>query len=158
MSKKYFVNCQTLEELKKEYKKLAMMYHPDRPNGNEEIMKAVNNEYEMLFNILKEKQEVKEDKLNNENSAEFINIINELIHCEGLEIELTGTWCWLSGNTYQYKNIIKGLGFKWASAKKMWYLKPENYVSSKHKAWDMDKIRNTYGSQKVETKKAYAIA
>ena len=46
---KYFNNINTLEELKKQYKKLAMKYHPDRPNGSEEIMKQVNNEYEKMF-------------------------------------------------------------------------------------------------------------
>ena len=40
---KYFTNCRILDELKKEFRRLAMLNHPDR-GGDEETMKAINNE------------------------------------------------------------------------------------------------------------------
>lgn len=49
---KYFVNCKSLEELKKEFRRLAMIHHPDR-GGDVEVMKAINNEYDALFPALK---------------------------------------------------------------------------------------------------------
>jgi len=42
----FFEKCRNLVELKHEFKRLVMRYHPDRPNGDEEIMKAVNAEYD----------------------------------------------------------------------------------------------------------------
>ena len=45
---KYFTNCRTLDELKKEYRRLAMLNHPDR-GGDEATMKAINNEYDAVF-------------------------------------------------------------------------------------------------------------
>lgn len=45
---KYFTNCRTLDELKKEYRRLAMLHHPDR-GGDTETMKAINNEYDAVF-------------------------------------------------------------------------------------------------------------
>lgn len=45
---KYFTSCTTLDELKKEYRRLAMLNHPDH-GGNEETMKAINNEYDAVF-------------------------------------------------------------------------------------------------------------
>lgn len=45
---KYFSNCRTLDELKKEYRRLAMLNHPDR-GGDDETMKAINNEYDAVF-------------------------------------------------------------------------------------------------------------
>lgn len=45
---KYFTNCRTLDELKKEFRRLAMLNHPDR-GGDEETMKAINNEYDAVF-------------------------------------------------------------------------------------------------------------
>ena len=55
MTKTYFVNVATLEELRKQYKKLIKMYHPDNVGGSDEDMKAINAEYERLFKILKDK-------------------------------------------------------------------------------------------------------
>ena len=49
---KYFTNCRTLDELKKEYRRLAMLNHPDR-GGDEETMKAINNEYDAVFPTFK---------------------------------------------------------------------------------------------------------
>lgn len=49
---KYFTNINSLDELKKEYRRLVMLNHPDR-GGDVEIMKAINNEYDMMFPVLK---------------------------------------------------------------------------------------------------------
>ena len=39
----YFANIKNLDELKAQYRRLAMMYHPDR-GGSVEIMQAINAE------------------------------------------------------------------------------------------------------------------
>lgn len=49
---KYFAQCKNLEELKKEFRRLAMIHHPDR-GGDVETMKEINNEYDMMFPVLK---------------------------------------------------------------------------------------------------------
>lgn len=49
---KYFTNCTTLDELKKEFRRLCMKHHPDR-GGDTATMAAINAEYEDLFPILK---------------------------------------------------------------------------------------------------------
>ena len=42
----WFSKVKTLEDLKKEYKKLAMQYHPDRPGGDTAKMQQINGEYD----------------------------------------------------------------------------------------------------------------
>ena len=163
----FFQDCNNIEDLKAEYKKLAMQFHPDRPTGNLEKMKLLNNEYEILFALLKNKhKKVNEDKTEttytstegtSETARDFINVINELINCEGLIIEISGSWLWLSGETKKYKDIIKSLNFRWASKKLMWYLKPEDSLNKKHKPMSMEDIRKKYGSQKIETKKTFSL-
>ncbi len=40
--------CLDLELINKKYKLLAMKHHPDRPDGNHETFKAINNAHKML--------------------------------------------------------------------------------------------------------------
>ena len=55
---KYFTNCMNLDELKKEFRRLAMIHHPDR-GGDGETMKAINAEYDLMFPALKIKTAAK---------------------------------------------------------------------------------------------------
>ena len=49
---KYFTNIKTLDDLKKEYRRLVMLNHPDR-GGDLETMKIINLEYEQKHEELK---------------------------------------------------------------------------------------------------------
>lgn len=51
---KFFENVGTLDELKSEFRRLAMIHHPDR-GGDTETMAAINSIYEKLFPIMKAK-------------------------------------------------------------------------------------------------------
>ena len=107
---KWFKNCKTIEDAKELYKKLCREYHPDlNENDTTETMKSINNEFETVFKILKNKHRAdntdttadsRENETTTETPAEFMSIINSLISCEGLTIELVGRWIWVSGNTY----------------------------------------------------------
>lgn len=50
---KWFSNPKSLEELKKQYKKLACKHHPDITGGSEKDMKEINTEYDIFFASLK---------------------------------------------------------------------------------------------------------
>lgn len=146
---RYFVNVKTLEELKKEYKKLAMQYHPDRQGGDLKVMQEINVEYEVMFKRLKDSSQNEYEKNSDEVASEYIEIINKIINLDGVNIEICGTWIWLSGNTKEYKDIFKELGFKWAKKKLMWYLGER--IGHKKGEWSMDKIRDTFGSERVKS-------
>lgn len=49
---KYFTACKTLDELKKEYRRLAMLHHPD-VGGDTATMQAINAEFDALFPLLR---------------------------------------------------------------------------------------------------------
>ena len=55
----YFKNISSLAELKKVYRAVAMKNHPDM-GGSEEVMKNINIEYEVMFNILSTRENVHE--------------------------------------------------------------------------------------------------
>ena len=160
---KYFKNCKTLEELKKEYKRLMIKYHPDlnKDENATNIAQAINNEYDQMFEVLKNAYNNKTENKNKqtyETPEYFKNIINILITCEGLKIEIIGSWLWIGGDTFKHKDIIKSLGFAWSKAKKLWYLSDNgNKFTGKKKGQNIEDIRNKYGSQTIETQKAVYI-
>lgn len=159
---KWFKDCTNIEEAKELYKKLCREFHPDlNESDTTETMKSINNEFEQVFKTLKNKhKESKADTTTNsrengagttETPAEFMHIINSLVSCEGLTIELVGRWIWLTGNTYQYKDVIKGLGFRYASKKKAWYWhSPEDSCRSR-KGLSLDEIKSKYGCKSFAT-------
>ena len=140
----YFENCNTKEEMKKEYKRLSKKLHPDVNNGDDKEFKEMLNEYQ------------------NKQSFDFSNMEEDfkiafmaVSVLDGIDIEVIGTWIWLSGDTKPIKEALKEAGFKWASKKKMWYFGTTTKSRGKQ---TIDQIRKTYGSQTIKTSKTKRIA
>ena len=166
MTKTYFVNVATLEELRKQYKKLIKMYHPDNVGGSDEDMKAINAEYERLFKILKDKhtQETEETEAaggyqstysknmyNFEDDSALREMLTRIINFD-CEMELLGAWRWVV-NSYNYRKELKELGFKYGSQKKAWYFHTEAFRKSSNKKLSLDDIRSYYGTTKIKEEK-----
>lgn len=164
MTKTFFSGVTTLEELKKEYRQLCMLHHPDL-GGNTETMQQINREYEHVFNLLKDQHnqaaaEEAEREPNpakrhtrpiNETPEEYQEIILKLLKIGGIEIELCGSWLWIFGDTYAHKAELKAAGCKWASKKYMWYWRPESEAcTGNRKSRTMKYIRQRYGSEKIQ--------
>jgi hypothetical protein len=67
---------------------------------------------------------------------------------EGVEAELCGSWIWCRGNTYEYKDQLKAMGFKWSKSKSSWHWHHEETGSHWYRGKaSMDQIRAKYGSQ-----------
>ena len=151
---KYFKECKSVEECKKLYKKLAFIHHPDR-GGDTETMKTINAEFDYVMenNIFKSsKKDTKKDY--DFSSSQFKDIISALVRLDGLEIEITGCFIWVTGNTYPQKDIIKSLGFRYSKNKKAWYIAPPEYFAQKRsykKSYSMNDIRSKYGSTRFES-------
>lgn len=148
---KYFTLSSNMEigDIKKQYKTLAFKFHPDitgRDTNKE--MQEIIAEYEK---VLKELGKVKNKNYQLDN--EYINIIDALIKLkmENVTIEICGWFIYVHGNTKPYKNALgkEGLKLLWNGKKQAWYYKPSWYQKRNRKAWSMEKIRDVYGSEKV---------
>ena len=152
---KFFKNPETLEDLKAQYKTLAKKHHPDC-GGRTEDMQEVNAEFEKLFNLLKNThRNAKGEKYTSntettETAEQFKTIIEQLINLEGVEIEICGSWIWLTGNTKEHKEAIKALKFRWSKKKLAWYYHEGEFKKMGKRSLSLDEIRNLYGSEKVE--------
>lgn len=149
----------TAEAIKTAYKKASIKYHPDRNPAGAEMMKSVNAAYDLLKTMGSATGTSEEGETWSDLGDELNEILNELAAMAGLVIEVCGCWVWISGDTMQHKDAIKALGCMWASKKKMWYFRPAGQRSKKRGgSWDMDKIRDSYGSGLYTGRKAYRTA
>jgi hypothetical protein len=152
---KYFeiTSDTTIDDLKKQYYRLAKIHHPDA-GGTNEAFREMNDEYEKLQNIiLNQGGFSSNEKTNEQNISEiYRDIINSIITIPGIVIELVGSWIWISGNTYPVKEQIKAAGFKFHSKKVMWFWYPGEYKKYNNIEMDMDDIRKTYGSETIKNR------
>ena len=171
MSKNYFENITNIEDLKTAYKKLALQFHPDRPNGNTETMKLINIEYDTLFTALRNIHKKVDSEGNTteytattnttETSEDFKNIINELINCNDIEISIVGSWLWVAGEgTKIIKAKLKELGFFWNSKRILWQLKPasDRKYKFKNSKEDNTQIKSRYGETKIISNRTFSLA
>jgi hypothetical protein len=160
----FFSTCKTLDEAKKQYRALAMIHHPDK-GGDVEVMKEIINQFEKFV--------PQTEKFAGEtaqwNSAEFVAIINDLIHIPGIIIEITGSYISVMGETKPVKDLIKAINVdgakypmysdaQWHSTHKHWFFKPAGYRPFTNKKYSMDEIRNMHGSENVKTNQRPTIA
>ena len=132
-----------INEAKKIYKVLAKRLHPD-VGGSTEEFKLLNEVYNhVLEHGISFIEGVEFD-------LELEKVISKILHYDNLIIEVVGSWIWLSGETRAIKEVLKGLKFKWASKKKMWYYGEMKGRNPKQKS--MDDIKAKYGCQTVKTK------
>lgn len=146
---KFFAACTTLDELKKEYRRLAMIHHPDH-GGDTATMQAINGEYSEAFARLKDQHNAAADEAHQttETPEEFIAIISQLLRFPGLIVELCGSWLWITGETYAVRDQLKAAGCRWSSSKKAWYWHHPEEGHRWHKGTaTMSDIRTKYGSQ-----------
>ena len=143
----FFKNVNSLDELKKEYRRLVMIHHPDH-GGDTATMQAINAEHDALFEMLKAKHNAEhdEDHQTTETPEEFREIIEALLRMDGVEVELCGSWLWIGGNTRAHKDELKAAGCRWSSSKKLWYWRHAEDAQRWHRGRStIGEIRTKYG-------------
>lgn len=161
---RYFTNCHCIEDVKEEYRRLAKMLHPDN-GGDAEEFKRMMQAYTSAYNRFKGVHRKQTDKSTQDakkgtqdayasahddfSAEQFADIINKVIGLDGVDIDIVGTWIWLSGNTFIYKDIIKAAGFFWSTKHKKWYYNGSKKKSKKHSKMDYNDICNLHGVYSV---------
>lgn len=159
---KYFSNCKTIDDVKQIYHRLCKELHPDN-GGNAADFVAMRAEFAKAFDRLKDIHVNKAGETYHKETTEtpeaFASIIDQIIHLEGIKIEIIGSWIWITGNTYAHREIIKAAGFAWSKSKSAWYHTGEAPTGKKWRGrYSMKGLREKWGTQEVETEPQKKIA
>lgn len=119
----YFAGCADLQALKARYRELAKAHHPDlHPEEGDEVMKAINAEYDELVRRLSHvsadgRTEATAEQAQNaaDMATAYREAVYKIIHLDGIEIELCGAWLWVGGDTYKHRDALKAAGYRWAN-------------------------------------------
>lgn len=151
----YFDDVTTIEELKQTFRRLCFEHHPDK-GGDTATMQAINEAYEVRLRELAQSEKDTEAAINI--GKQYQEQIQKIIHLPEIQIEVCGSWIWVSGQTFPVKTQLSDAGYFWARKKKVWYWKPPHMKSTNRKPQSMEWIREKYGSVPVENEAAPLIS
>jgi hypothetical protein len=161
MTNIYFLDCSSIEEIKRKFKQLALKHHPDL-GGDPEIMKEVNRQYQEALkkgdgqsytgDDQKEHIYKYHDELEEELAQKMMDLI--ALKMADVEIYLIGLWLWIIGDSKEYKDKLKALGCWWHPKRECWYFKPQQ-IKSKRSKGSLEDLAKKYGIENVHHFKKY---
>lgn len=150
---KFFEGVKTLDELRKEYRRLAFIYHPDK-GGDTHLMQILNHQYDLLSKkLINANPDFSDARKEYEQqvSEEMRQRLDRIINIPGILIELIGNWIWITGNTFSVRETLKGEGYKFSHPKTAWYWHKGEYSKKSGKFISMDEMRNLWGAETIDS-------
>jgi hypothetical protein len=150
----FFQSCKTLDDVKALYRTLAKEHHPDK-GGDVGTMQAINSQYTLKCeSIIKGSNLFTPEEADTEllNTEKYKEALQAIVYLDGLNIELVGTWIWVTGETRKHKEALKAALFMYASKKVAWYFRTSEYKVHNLIPMTLEEIRAKYGSEKVNSK------
>lgn len=152
--------------LKSMWRKIAIELHPDK-GGDIEAFKEAQNEYQSLldrvnadFTAINDSPESYGDWvdfLSNVSDVvrDAVLKIRPVIEAHQAEMEVCGTWVWISATTPNMASDLKSVGLKWAPKKRQWFFNGQPW---RGKRMSKGAIRDTFGSETYRAKKDEKLA
>ena len=140
----------TLDDLKKQYFKLAKTHHPDA-GGTTADFQNLQAEYEILIRKILNGTNLSSEEKNNEIVIDenLRQAIDTVIHLPGISIDLVGKWIWISGNTFPIKDFLKNAGFVFFKKAGTAYWVFKGVESHSRGGTALQDIYNKYGKKNI---------
>lgn len=139
MKSNLFFGCTSAAEVQLRFDELSKVFV-----NQEEMLQSIKAEYSTLMNVLTPSQPDEPVK-ERATVSEKIKELQEKVNPEGLHLEICGTWLWVTGKTYQVKDALKELGFRYSANKLSWYYRQDDHRSSNQAPVPLEMIREKYG-------------
>ena len=149
MKNNLFFGCTSAAEVQLRYDELSKVF-----NGQDEMLRVIRTEYSTLMNVLtpvetEQPVENAEEVKERATVAEKIKELQGKLNPDGLHLEICGTFLWVTGKTYNVKDVLKELGFRYSANKMAWYYRKDEHRSSNQSPIPLEVIREKYGVTEV---------
>lgn len=159
----FFINCQTVNEIKSEYRRLCFIHHPD-VGGDTATMQQLNAAYHKALKTFHGQVNQGSDGkdhtyyYNQDIEQAIIDKINELLalRLPNINILLVGTWIWVDGDTRPVKDSLKKAGLKWHSKRSKWFFHTATF-HRKYSGIDFDDLCDVYGAKSYKNEDHISI-
>jgi curved DNA-binding protein CbpA len=152
---------ENLDAIKSAYKGLLKKYHPDINPDGLKFAQLITEAKDFLIKAHKEGWFKESWSFASNAESTILNEMEEALSSlkgkNGLEVEICGTWLWIGGETKYWAKFLGGLKhkderkmFSYAGKKQKWFWKPADYKKRSRRVWEMDEIRNSFGSRKFD--------
>lgn len=149
----YFAKCATVAEVKAEYRRLAMLHHPDR-GGDTATMQEVNAQYHAALKRMDGQTTTGTDnkphtyRYDQQRESEIAAALAKILRIKmDATVALIGNWIWITGDTKPVKEQLKALGCCWHAKRVAWYWRPEEqkYMHRYNSRTDLGGLAAMYG-------------
>jgi len=137
------------DEVKKVFRKLINQYHPDKEGGDVHFSQLLNQAWESLRKFDQVTFTGEADGQSENLSEVLKTAIDQIKNLDGLNIEICGTWIWVTGETKRHKEKLKESKFFYSKNKTAWYFKTGT-AKRRGSSKSLDDIRESHGSQVVK--------
>lgn len=141
----------SLDQLKKDYFRLAKKYHPDAGGTTQQFQELQAEHERLLKTILNSSSLSDEEKHTEKEVDEHIRaVLNSVVNLEGINVELIGKWIWISGNTFPLKDQLKALKFIFFKKDNTPYWVFKGAESTGRGKMSLEEIKAKYGATKYK--------
>lgn len=125
---KGLLECKTIAGVKRMY---FLHVTTNHNNGTltADMLQQLNDDFDYRINELLTVAEITEQELNKKTKffTRFRRAIEYLVNVPGIKLEMLGQWLWVTGDTFNAREILRQFGYYFARAKSAWYFKNEGY-------------------------------
>ena len=164
MSSWKFFKAINPDMVKKQFRDLAMEYHPDVAGSEStRIMQDIIAEYHAILKSFSggkfHSANNKEYEYNYSESYEqrLVDKLNDILGLKlaNIVIEVVGSWIWVGGTSKDQASLFNrnGVGMKWSKKQGRWYWSPTKY-KRRSSGLSYEQIKSAYGATEVRNDEA----